>query len=444
MDSKQQQHFILGLDLGANSVGWALLKAAPVGKEKQLKINGIERAGVRVFDAGVEGDIESGRDESRGVERRNARGIRRRLDRNSRRLTHLFHLLQSSGLLPKGEVPAIPATSGKAWENSSQRQKIRDAQAQERNKIIAELDKKLLIKYAKDDPQAPKKLPYLLRAKSLGQKIDPYELGRALYHLGQRRGFLSNRKANSKKDDDDSGKVKQGILDLEAKMEEANSRTLGEYFSKLDPEQERIRSRWTSRQMYEQEFEAIWNAQGKYHSAILTEDFKKKIYKSIFFQRPLKIQKFLVGNCPYETDKQGKPRKRAPWALLAAQRFRMLQQVNNSYIISPEGEVLDFTPEQRATLFDLLEKKDEITFKSAKKPLGLTKEFQFNFEKDGKGEFWGNSTTVELREIFGEERWNNFSESDKNKIVERTGFRPERKRLGPEGQGGMGIERGKG
>ena len=71
----------------------------------------------------------------------------------------------------------------------------------------------------------------------------------ALYHLAQRRGFLSNLKAPSK-DDDDAGKVESGINELSDLMAQAGSRTLGEYFASLDPEQFRIRQRWTARTMY--------------------------------------------------------------------------------------------------------------------------------------------------------------------------------------------------
>ena len=46
------------------------------------------------------------------------------------------------------------------------------------------------------DPEARKELqhldPYSLRARALDQSLRPFELGRALFHLDQRRGFKSN------------------------------------------------------------------------------------------------------------------------------------------------------------------------------------------------------------------------------------------------------------
>ncbi|HPU97361.1 MAG TPA: hypothetical protein PLO53_05320, partial [Candidatus Hydrogenedentes bacterium] len=55
---------ILGLDLGANSVGWALIEYED---DRPKRILGM---GSRIFDAAVEGDLEKGQEESRAVARR--------------------------------------------------------------------------------------------------------------------------------------------------------------------------------------------------------------------------------------------------------------------------------------------------------------------------------------------------------------------------------------
>ncbi|HOH50827.1 MAG TPA: hypothetical protein PLI98_08825, partial [Candidatus Hydrogenedentes bacterium] len=89
---------VLGLDLGANSVGWAL-----VGYENGEPAQIVDM-GVRIFEAGTDGDIASGRDESRAVERRGARLRRRQTKRQSERMTELARTLQRFGLLPPGEL----------------------------------------------------------------------------------------------------------------------------------------------------------------------------------------------------------------------------------------------------------------------------------------------------------------------------------------------------
>ena len=77
------------------------------------------------------------------------------------------------------------------------------------------------------------KNPYAYRHKCLHEKLDlnsisdRYILGRAFYHMIQRRGFLSNRKDQG---GDDSGTVKEGISLLTKEMKEAGFLYLGDYF----------------------------------------------------------------------------------------------------------------------------------------------------------------------------------------------------------------------
>src|ERR1700674_5522968 len=107
-------------------------------------------------------------------------------------------------------------------------------------------------------------------------------------------------------------------------MEKWRARTLGEHFSRLAPTEARIRGRWTARSMYEDEFERIWDAQARFHPALLTPERRKALRSAIFFQRPLKMQKYLIGHCDLELGE-----RRAPAYRLLSQRFRLLQRVND-------------------------------------------------------------------------------------------------------------------
>jgi CRISPR-associated endonuclease Csn1 len=216
---QDQSSFILGLDIGAASIGWALLEMQD-GKPHRL-----EAAGVRAFAAGVEGDIiSSGRDQSRAVTRREARSRRRLLWRRRHRLTKLATRLQQGGLLPPGEL-GTPETIDAYFINLDRDLFTQDIRARD-----------------------PHLMHYRLRARALGEKLTPYEIGRAFYHLSQRRGFLSNRKETARpRRDDDEGVVKKAIGELEQEMHAAGARTLGEYLSRLDPERERVRRRYISR-----------------------------------------------------------------------------------------------------------------------------------------------------------------------------------------------------
>jgi CRISPR-associated endonuclease Csn1 len=374
---------MLGLDLGVNSVGWALLKA----ESKQPR--SLVRAGVRVFEAGVEGNFESGKAASRNLDRREARQARRMIERRARRLRKIFNLLESAGLLPHGE----PAS------------------------VLPPLDKELLQSALKTaSPQdelcarLPHVLPYWLRAQALDRKLAPYELGRALYHLAQRRGFLSNRKAPPKKDEK-PGEVKEKIGELYKLMAAARARTLGEYFAGINPEEERIRKRWTARDMFTAEFDRICSAQAAHH-ACLSDEFRKSLRRAMFYQRPLKSVKSLIGVCEFEPK-----RRRAPKALLAFQRFRLLQQVNNTQLITPDGELVSLTAGQRAALIDQLESGGNLTFGQARKLLKLRKGHVFTLEEGGEEKFSGNHTNAALGKIFGP-RWLELSAAEKDQAVE--------------------------
>ena len=97
--------FILGIDLGTNSVGWAMVGL------KDGKPSRLLRAGARVFEAGMDGDIQSGREESRNLKRRDARLHRRQLWRRGRRLKKIFRLLQNFGLLPPDALDLVAPVS---------------------------------------------------------------------------------------------------------------------------------------------------------------------------------------------------------------------------------------------------------------------------------------------------------------------------------------------
>ena len=360
---------LLGIDIGPNSIGWALLDSE--GKA-------IDDMGARVFEAGLADIEQDGKGKSRNVERRDARCIRRRLERTGRRLSKLARILQDAGLLPPGDV-------------------LSD---EKRHQLVKRLD-------------AQMDSPYSLRAKALDEKLKPYELGRALYHLAQRRGFLSNRKS-APKDEKEEGVVKEGIGQLRRDIDEAGARTLGEYFAKLDPHQQRIRGRYTSRKMYEDEFKMIWQEQRQYYPDLLTDDLKKAIHSAIFYQRPLKSAKHLIGGCQLENGK-----RRAPWALLIAQRYRYLSVLNNLTIRLPDGSERELTADERSKLIDYLEKNAELKFTTArgKKLLALPRGTKFNLEEGGEKRMLGNATAAKLRKIFGD-RWDSFSEEEQDQIVE--------------------------
>jgi CRISPR-associated endonuclease Csn1 len=393
------QKYVLGLDLGSASLGWAIIGLNSVGDPEHLI-----RTGVRIFEPGVDGsslEIQQGKDQSKAVERRTARLQRRQLRRRAARQRELFVELQRAGLLPTD-----PAGKG--------------ASSEQRHQLLNLFDRALTAKYLSTDGDAFAQSPlYFLRRQALDHALEPCELGRVLFHLSQRRGFKSNRKETKKtKEDEDLGQVKADIHFLELAMQEAGARTLGEYFAGLDPHTEKVRRRWTARRMFEQEFEAIWSAQQPHHAPILSEELHDKIWTLLFFQRPISAQKHLIGTCELERgDEKHLPKRRAPWAMMAAQRFRMLQKINDLVVLDAATRTSrKLTAEERKSLYALLDREGTQTFAAVRKHLGL-KGTTFNLEAGGDKTLPGNRTQKSMRNAFGS-AWDDLSEGKQNQIVE--------------------------
>ncbi|MBD3337677.1 MAG: hypothetical protein GF353_01125, partial [Candidatus Lokiarchaeota archaeon] len=371
MANGENQGGYLGLDIGPNSIGWALLKPDEHG---EIKIAG---SGVRIFQGGLEDIKTDGRGKSRNVTRREARSRRRMIERRSRRLTNLAIHLQKLSLLP----------AEYDLELSS-----------ERNDLFEKLDNDL-------------RNPYELRAIALDNKLSPFELGRVIYHLAQRRGFLSNRRTDTK-DEKETGKVKEGISNLYKEIEDSGSRTLGEHFFKLINKNTRVRGRYTSRKMYQYEFNLIWEKQRKYSPDLLTNERKDKIQNQIFYQRKLKAP--IIGECQLEPG-----RTRAPKSLLISQQFRYLQTINNiriSSIENPGGREL--TKEEREFLIKKLDSQGSMTFNKIRQVLKLDKESKINLESGKDTKILGNTTAAKIIAVFGADSWNSFHAEDKNRIIE--------------------------
>ncbi|MCO5332846.1 MAG: hypothetical protein M9893_02335 [Pyrinomonadaceae bacterium] len=91
-----------------------------------------------------------------------------------------------------------------------------------------------------------------------------------------------------------------GIKEVREAMEAGGHRTLAEYLVTLPKK----RKHFTHRAMTEDEFETIWNVQYQFHPDILTNELHAKLKNAIFYQRPLKLQRGLIGKCTFETDKK--------------------------------------------------------------------------------------------------------------------------------------------
>lgn len=395
---------ILGLDLGTNSIGWALVEN-----------NTILGMGSRIFPEGVVNIGEGeGRETSKNASRTDARGTRRQFFRRRLRKRYLLRELAIYNFCP------ISKNLIKDWNGS---EIFNNSQLQEWLKLN----------------------PYELRAKAINEEISLLELGRVFYHMIQRRGFLSNSRSagaevNEKstiyKGDSKIGKI--GISKTIASIEK--DITLGSYLYAIQPKEnkpfvgelERIRNRYTTRQMYIDEFELIWEFQKKFHSE-LTDNLKtllggrkKDGYKEdgvLFHQRPLRSQKHLVGNCSFEPKKT-----KCKISSISFELFRIYQWINTlSYDLN--GEKQQITTEERQKIINLLLSKEKIKFKEIKKAINkLEGYYQFNYKDDDL--IYGSHTLSNLsnKKFFGKQ-WFDFSQEKQESIWHVLSFFDDRDKL---------------
>ena len=385
---------ILGIDLGAKSIGWAVLACA-VYSDGQPSPSQVIDAGSRIFNAGVDGNIDQGKDQSRSVDRRMQRGARRQLYRRAQRIRNTLRSLQKNGFL--SDAIASPS--------------------QARHDYLVKLDNELITSLIADGESVEKvnETPiYQMRRRCISGKRSLREIGRAFFHLSQRRGFKSNRKDTTK--DNEKGVVKTGIKDLLGKMSSHDFKTLGEYFASLNTHEinDRIRGRWTSRSMYEEEFNVIWNAQASHHPQIMTEAARKEIYDAIFKQRPLKSSAHLIGFCELEPQK-----RRAPLGCLIYQRFRIVDKVNTLNWRDEDGVLcgpLHFDDPRRKLLIDRLDREGDLSMAEAKKVLGLHKKAAFMLEEGAAKTLPGNRTTAKLKPLIPN-HWDKWTPVQQDQFV---------------------------
>ncbi len=364
----------LGLDLGPASIGWSLIDEAG---QRLLA------TGVRVFPEGVDRDT-SGAEISKSAQRRLARGMRRQIARRAGRKRKLRDTLVSAGLLPP--LALLP-------NDDPQRVKWESAQ------------------FNAEDP-------YSLRTRALSHKLEPHEIGRALVHLNQRRGFRSNRKADRAKKKENS-EILAEISDLAAQI---GDRTLAQELVRRrgsDPAKfhlTRIRGLHTHRDMYENEFAAIWQAQQSHHPTLLTDALRETLHDIIFFQRRMRPPSAgLVGRCELE------PRlPRCPRGDRRAQRFRLHQELNNLRVLDTSARTeRPLSSEERQKLLQYLSKARDRTFDQIRKHLFDQHEnIHFNLEAGARTKLAGLPTDALLakKTLLGP-AWHKLSEDLKDRIV---------------------------
>ena len=522
---------ILGLDLGTNSIGWAVVNEAENDTEK----SSIVKLGVRTisFDNFVStvskkecktpvDDFNSGKGISCNAGRTQGRAMRRNLQRYKLRRNYLRKILKENGLI---DDATILAETGN--HTTFETYRLRAKAVTEEISLTA-LARVLLMINKKRGYKSSRKaksseegtlIDGMAVAKKLyDENLTPGQLVLELYRTGKRYepdfyqsdlqtefdriwnvqknfypSILTNELKESLKDKPKAAtwaicKTPFGIVgmkrkskDFDAKKEEyewrvkalseklgleelavvlqningqknGSSNYLGKigdrskelYFNHLTVGQYQmdelaknphhsLKNEVFYRQDYLDEFEAIWENQAKFHPE-LTPELKHEIRDvAIFYQRPLKSQKGLIGICELEGRKvereiEGVKKiklsgpKVIPSSSPLFQEFRIWQVLNNLCLTSKEtGEYRELVQKEKEKLFAELSCKDSLSKTEALKVLfgKESREYELNYEKiEGnrtQGKLLGAYQSIIERNGLGE---NNFSKMAAKDILD--------------------------
>jgi len=300
---------ILGIDVGTQSLGWALISA-----NKDNDFNAIIDSGVVIFPKGNNED-KQGKEFSRSQARTTFRGTRRLRQRRKLIKYRIVNFFKQYNVDIENEI---------FFENKT------------------------------NQSSDPMRL-YSLRNQALYEKLTLHEIAQLLVFFNNKRGFKSNRKNQEK--DEDKGKVKESIKSLYEKLAIEHSETLGQYYYNLiqahrrgERLQERILGNYTARQMYVDEVEKIWQKQSEFYPEILNEEhYNSLIKKGIFYQRNLKSQKHLISKCTFEPEKRVAPKSHPIF-----QSYRLLTNLHNIKINYADGNLRTLSENEVIDIFNAI------------------------------------------------------------------------------------------
>jgi CRISPR-associated endonuclease Csn1 len=401
---------VYGLDLGINNVGWAAVRKG----DHEIEILAM---GTYVFNS----PLKDENDPAEGLKSR-VRGEKRRARRTGRRRHHrkmdLYRTLAAHGLLPAGMHDRVALFCG--------------------------------------EPN-----PYLLRAKGLSERLEPFEFGRVLCHLNQRRGFLSPRDLMFKgsvmiedddvpeEDDNGSRDEETGVVLSEVKRTreavkefESIGAFLFDRLQKGEPvrkkklkdakpadqrREDQRRFVRADRHMIRAEFDKLWQRQAVYHP-ILTNSLKARVEEIMFQQRLLQADMSTRGSCTFLPKEWRMPR-----ASLTAQKFVLAQDVAHLEVKESDNAAFrKLTESERKALVEKLMEGGEAGWVEIKNLLGLSSLAQFNIEpikyknaagktvtlKTGKKDkLRGSQTVSRIQRIIGTEKWKALGEQAQRELV---------------------------
>ena len=186
---------ILGLDLGTNSIGWALVEHDFEKKEGEIKGLGSR---IIPMDAATLSEFEKGNTISQTADRTGFRSTRRLYQRNILRRERLHRVLNILGFLPEHYAESIdfenhPGQFKKGWEPKIN---YRHSDSEGNEFLFKESFNEMVQEFKSRGHNM--KIPYdwtiyFLRKKALTKKISKEELAWVLLNFNQKRGYYQLR-----------------------------------------------------------------------------------------------------------------------------------------------------------------------------------------------------------------------------------------------------------
>lgn len=351
---------VLGLDIGTASVGWAVIDEADGDESGSLVA-----LGSRVFPAGAA--IKGSSMVTKAAERRQKRAMRRQ----HRRRSHRKALLRAA-LAGKGLAPDDPAGL-EAW---------------------LQLDVEGLWSIDAD-----------------GGELTLQEVGRLVYWLSTRRGFLSLRSGGGAEADEDEGESfvpkrlrsdqESALLGLWAQQAEHHPSVLTDelLFGSL------------GRQVYPVKPEAL-NHDGAHPPTPFEVVERFGVHGIVFFQRAIYWRESTVGHCPLM-----QRHTRAPRGDRAAQDYALRLTLINLRVGDDRRPL---TQDEVDRLTDRLRWAKTMTFKALRRELGLDADAFVSLDRGRKdGKLLGHQTdaTLGMPSALGEV-YRDLTDEDKDRVVQ--------------------------
>lgn len=343
----------LGLDPGTNSIGISLRNED---KGKNI-IEQLEYFSSIIFKSGV--GEKKGVEFSYAAERTKKRTTRRLYQARKYRIWATLKLLIENGYCPLS-INDLEKWSKYDKEKGLKRQYPTDA---------IEFERWVRLDF-NGDGVSDYSSPFQLRAELMEKQFDfsnqtdRYKLGRAIYHIAQRRGFRSSKGETIKEQEniDLADGQETDLTEALKKSEEKKSGKLVEYmkkhqlktigcaFAHLEKNGVRVRNSeyQAVRSQYKKEIIQIFDFQkgldkeSDFYKHLISE---KKGEGTIFYKRPLRSQKGTVGKCTLEPNKS-----RCPISHPEFEKFRAWGLINNIRFGEELKETL--TIEQKEQLYN--------------------------------------------------------------------------------------------